>query len=704
MSGLRFLLLEDSLLDAELIHAQLTAGGIICSLEQVKTRVEFHKALEQDSFDLILSDYSLPGFDGISALEIAQCLCPEIPFIFVTATMDQEVAIETLKNGATDYVLKQRLERLVPSTQRALREAQERRARKQAEAELHRREQEFRALVENSPDIIARIDTDLRCIYVNPAIEQATGTPPSKLMGRTMAELGVPLEIYTLWEERLRRVFVTGVTSFFEFDFQLHDTIRYYQSQIVPEFALDDSVETLLSITRDITVSKHTEQALRASEAQLRQQKEELEKVNQVKDEFLAVLSHELRSPLNAILGWSKILRTRKLDTTTFERALETIERNARLQTQLIEDLLDVSRIIRGKLTLRSQPTNLISAIEAAIDTMRLAAQAKSINLQFTILDAEMESIQGTTPNPFLVSKLEKTGVIASETTKSASQNSKFCVLGDANRLQQIIWNLVSNAIKFTPEGGKVELQLSIEMGHGANSKAIPHAQITVKDTGIGINPTFLPYVFDSFRQADGSTTRKQGGLGLGLAIVRHLVELHGGTVSASSQGEGHGATFTVQLPLLEQNGKVGRMTQEFPYSPIPTSHVPTPHIPLQGLRVLIVDDDDDSRDFLVVVLEQSGAIATAVSSASRALEILVSFKPHVLLSDIGMPELDGYNLIRQIRKLPPTLGGQIPAIALTAYAGEKDRQQALDAGFQKHLSKPVLPDRLVSVIVELMN
>ena len=709
MSGLRFLLLEDSLLDAELLHALLIQSDIGCEIEHVKTRIEFQTAVEQGGFDLILSDYSLPGFDGIAALEIAQHQCPDVPFIFVTATMGEEVAIETLKSGATDYVLKQRLDRLIPSIQRALQSAQERRARLQAEAELHRREQEFRALVENSPDIIARIDKNLRCSYVNPAIERATGIAHPVLIGKTAAELGFSEEIYAPWEARLRQVFATGDACFFEFNFRSPDGVRYYQSQMVPELTLEDCVESILNITRDITESKQAEQALR-------QQKEELEQANQVKDEFLAVLSHELRSPLNAILGWSKILRTRKLDTKTEDRALETIERNAKLQTQLIEDLLDVSRIIRGKLTLHPQPTSLIPVIEAAIDTMRLAAQAKSIDLQFKVLDLDVEA---GLPRPH-----------ESEKAKPTIHNPKFRVLGDPSRLQQIIWNLLSNAIKFTPNNGQVEVLLSMVgsrewgVGNGEESyhsplpykhsggTSLPHspayAQITVKDTGIGISPDFLPYVFDSFRQADGSTTRKQGGLGLGLAIVRHLVELHGGTVTVSSSGVGQGATFTVRLPLVEGSREWGRdvpterlygSRDEFAHSPLPTHHSP-----LQGVRVLVVDDEADSRDFLVFALLEYGAIATGVSSAALALEVLVSFKPDVLLSDIGMPEQDGYTFIRQVRVLPPALGGQIPAIALTAYAGDKDRQSAIAAGFQRHLSKPVVPDELIHVIAELVS
>lgn len=724
MSGLKFLLLEDNLLDAELINALLTENGIACELLHVKTQAEFQTALEQDGFDLILSDYALPGFDGITALGIAQRHRPDIPFIFVTATMGEEVAIETLKSGATDYVLKQRLPRLVPSVRRALREAQYQRTCKMAEAELYRREQEFRALAENSPDAITRIDGELRYWYVNPTIELVTGIPLEKWIGKTVAQIGYPEEFSTTWEVKLRQVFATGFECSMEFDVPSYKGRIYYQARIVPEYAPNGSVQSLLSIARDVTEYKLAEQALRDNEAQLRKQKEELERANKIKDEFLAVLSHELRSPLNAILGWSKILRTRNLDPKSFNRALETIERNAKLQTQLIEDLLDVSRIIRGKLTLRPYPTSLIPAIEAAIDTMRLAAQAKSIDLQFLILDSGLEtedkSIQnsefGISPSETLLQRNSESLQAQSssvESTASLSQipKQKFHVLGDPSRLQQVVWNLVSNAIKFTPEGGRVEVLLERVGGEekhdGVTSSSSPlpihhsssHAKITVRDTGMGIKSDFIPYVFDSFRQGDGSTTRKYGGLGLGLAIVRHLVELHGGTVRAESSGEGKGATFAVELPILED-----RKTRKFILSSSEASSASSTSSPLEGVRVLVVDDDTDSRDFLTFALQDFGAIATAVSSASLALEVLTTFKPDVLISDIGMPEEDGYSLIRRVRELPSQEGGEIPAIALTAYAGDRDRQLAISAGFQKHLSKPVMPDQIADVVAELVR
>jgi PAS domain S-box-containing protein len=702
MSQLMFLLLEDSLLDSELIRATLTEGGITCTLMHVTTAAEFADALTQKKFDLILSDYSLPGFDGIAAMEMAQQYSPSTPFIFVTATMGEEVAIDTLKLGATDYVLKQRLGRIVPSILRALREAEEHKARKKAENDLHDREQEFQALVENSTDVIARIDHQLRYVYVNPAIKRATGIPVSVLSGKNAAELGFPPQIYSEWEERLRQVFSSGIGCFFEFDFMSPKGMRYYQARVEPEFSLTGEVRSLLTIARDVTDYKNVEQALRNNEAELREQKEELEKLNNIKDEFLAVLSHELRSPLNAILGWSKILRSRKLDSATFERALETIERNAKLQTQLIEDLLDVSRIIRGKLTLHPQPTNLVPVIEAAIDTMRLAAQAKSITLQFEILDNDRLDTSNYGENTNLNSYLPaKTSI---DLNNFNSTNLKYKVLGDSSRLQQIIWNLVSNAIKFTPTGGQVEVLLQLAK---QEQESRHFAQITVKDTGMGIKSDFIPYVFESFRQADGSTTRRFGGLGLGLAIVRHLVELHGGSVDVSSGGEGQGSTFTLQIPLIPTpEPKVFSPIEEDlnSVSSIEVTELSSQNKPLLGVSILIVDDDEDSRTFLTFALADSGAKIYSVATAALAFDAMESFHPNLIVSDIGMPQEDGYSLIKRIRQLPKYLGGDTPAIALTAYAGDSDRQKATLAGFQTHLAKPIMPDDLVDAVIQLIG
>lgn len=394
------------------------------------------------------------------------------------------------------------------------------------------------------------------------------------------------------------------------------------------------------------------------------------EAANRVKDEFLAVLSHELRTPLNPILGWTKILLSGKLDAAKTAHALETIERNAKLQTQLIEDLLDVSRVLQGKLSLNMTPVDLRSTIEAALETVRLAAEAKSIQLQ----------------------------------TSFAPELGQ--VLGDAARLQQIVWNLLTNAVKFTPSGGTVAVRLEVvelsrspvENSTQPSSRSQSrqrYAQIQVTDTGRGIDPNFLPHVFEYFRQADSSITRQFGGLGLGLAIVRHLVELHGGTLGVESPGEDQGATFTVRLPLIQDAGKSIKTGADLDSLSL------LPH-PLEDICVLVVDDEPDARELAVFILEQAGANVTVASSAIEALAVFFHSKPDVIVSDIGMPEMDGYMLLQKIRELRPAQ--QSPAIALTAYAGELNHQQALAAGFQQHLAKPLEPEELVKTIASLLT
>ena len=407
--------------------------------------------------------------------------------------------------------------------------------------------------------------------------------------------------------------------------------------------------------TAQLEASNRTKDELLMREQTIRA---EAEAANRAKDEFLSILSHELRTPLNAILGWSAMLRQRTLSQDKVLRALETIERNAKSQAQLIEDILDISRIITGKLRLQVRPVNLVPVIESAIESVRLAAEAKSIRLQSRI-DSEAGPL-----------------------------------LGDAARLQQVVWNLLSNALKFTPKDGRVEIRLE---------RVNSHVEITVSDTGPGISSDFLPFVFDRFRQHDSTTTRSYGGLGLGLAIVRQLVELHGGTVTVVSPGIGQGTTFTVQLPVMiihppasdperlhsivEANGRVEAS--------------PT----LEGLKILVVDDEADARELLSTILQKYGADVIAVASVKEALTIIETAthrSPDVLVSDIGMPDEDGYSLIRKLRQLEAQRGGKLPAIALTAYAGSDDRRQALLAGFQMHVTKPVDAAELVAVVASL--
>ncbi|MCC3404667.1 MAG: PAS domain-containing protein [Microcoleus sp. PH2017_10_PVI_O_A] len=396
---------------------------------------------------------------------------------------------------------------------------------------------------------------------------------------------------------------------------------------------------------------------------------EESQQANRMKDEFLATLSHELRSPLNAILGWAQLLRNRSFSPAVTARALSTIERNAKLQTQLIEDLLDISRIIRGKLTLNPCPVNLISMVEGAVNTVGLAADAKSIDVQFAIVDLGLETAEFCEPG-------EVSG------NPESVLNPRFLVSGDPGRLQQVIWNLLTNAIKFTPRGGRVSIRLQ---------RLEEEVELAVSDTGIGIAANFLPYVFESFRQADATITRNYSGLGLGLAIVRQLVELHGGRVWASSAGLDLGSTFTFRLPSIQVNSIACEEAQ-----------VLAGGGNLQGVKVLVVDDEVDSREFMMFVLTDSGAAVRAASCAAEAFEAAAEFVPDVLVSDIGMPEEDGYSLLLRLRSLATQSGRNFRAIALTAYARDEDRDRAMIASFDRHLAKPVQPDVLVEAVVSL--
>ena len=382
----------------------------------------------------------------------------------------------------------------------------------------------------------------------------------------------------------------------------------------------------------------------------------EAERANRLKDEFLATISHELRNPLNAIMGWAHMMRLGKLTPANAERAVETIYRNAKSQAQLVADLLDVSRIISGKLRLDVRMIDLLSIVNAAIDSIRPAADAKSIRLQ-TMLDPEAGPISG-----------------------------------DADRLQQIVWNLLTNAVKFTPKGGKIQVKVQ---------RIDSQAEIVVSDSGVGISKEFLPYVFDRFRQADASTTRIHGGLGLGLSIVHQLVDLHGGSVTVHSDGEGKGATFTITLPFV---GVISAQTETEATQPVPAEEAtPLDGLPsLAGLKVLVVDDEADTRELIREVLKGCGSEVITSRSVAEALEAIEKYKPDILISDLGMPDEDGYSLILKIRALPAEQGGQIPAAALTAYARAEDRMRVLRSGFQFHLPKPVDSAELVTVVASL--
>ncbi|OLD94612.1 MAG: hypothetical protein AUG80_18310 [Candidatus Rokubacteria bacterium 13_1_20CM_4_68_9] len=509
------------------------------------------------------------------------------------------------------------------------------------------------AIIESSDDAI--ISKDLNGIITswNPAAERMFGYTAAEAVGKSI-RLIIPAErqheedkVLT-WLRRGERI-------------DHFDTVRRRKDGTSIEISLtvspiidgDGRVVGASKIARDITDRKRSEavrERLLAAEQALRA---EAERSSRMKDEFLAILSHELRTPLTSMLGWTRVLRARKLDEIATASALEVLERNTRLMAQLIDDLLDMSRIISGKLKIEQEPVDLVTVIEAALESVRPAADAKSLQIA-TVLDP------ATGP-----------------------------VWGDALRLQQVLWNLLSNAVKFTPPKGKIEVSLCLENDH---------ARITVTDTGSGIPLEILPRIFDRFRQAEEpSTGRRHGGLGLGLAIAREVVERHGGTIVAESQGPGWGSTFTVTLPMMAEG------LLRTPALSVDRYAASEELVRLDGVRVLVVDDETDTRELLVTVLRDSGADATGATSVCQALEALLALNLNVLISDIGMPDEDGYELIRKVRALGPG-AGQIPAIALTAYARQADRDRALSAGYDLYLAKPVEPNDLARAVANLVK
>lgn len=525
---------------------------------------------------------------------------------------------------------------------------------KQIEKSLRDSEAKFRRLFESNLLGVAFWHVDGYITDANDAYLQIVGYTREEFnsLGRISWRELTPPEYQDVDDRAIAEVSATGVSPIYEKEYIQRNNQRV--SVVLGLALFNDSQDNGVALVLDISERKQAEKErdLLLQREQLARQEAEI--ANRVKDQFLAVLSHELRTPLNPILGWSRLLRVRQLDQKTVDVALETIERNAKLQTQLIADLLDVSRILQGKLSLNICPVNLVMVVEAAIETVQLAAAARSIEIQTII-------------NPGLPQ-----------------------VMGDSSRLQQVVWNLLSNAVKFTPIGGRVEVRLE---------EVDSQAQIQVSDTGQGISPEFVAYVFDYFRQGDSSTTRKFGGLGLGLAIVRQVVELHGGTVQASSPGEGLGATFTVRLPFLLRSEPI-----MYPDNNTELLMLTTDASLMAGTQVLVVDDEPDIRDLITFILQEYRVAVTTVSSAQEALAALSQSIPDILISDIGMPETDGYTLMRELRRRSPEQGGNLPAIALTAYAGEINQQQALAAGFQLHIPKPVDPDELIQAIANLIH
>jgi PAS domain S-box-containing protein len=525
-------------------------------------------------------------------------------------------------------------------------------AQKRLEIERER----LATIVEESTDFIGVCDLEGNVFFVNEAGQRLVGLEKDGVLTSNLRDYFFPEDRAfvegTIVPEILAKGHWEGEVHFRSF--KTGAAIPMYYNAFGIREPGTSRYRALATISRDITPQKRQE-AERAALLQREQAaRTDAEQANRLKDEFLATVSHELRTPLNAMLGWVRMLRAGQVAAEKQPSVLETIERNARVQSQVIDDLLDVGRIVSGKLQVQMAPVLISTVVQAAIDTVRPAADAKGVSLE---------------------------GRCEVDAT----------VLGDAGRLQQVVWNLLSNAVKFTPPGGRVEVLVT---------RLDSNVDITVTDTGAGIAPEFLPYVFEPFRQADGSTTRAHGGLGLGLSIVKHLVDIHGGTLAVSSEGVGRGASFTVRLPVV-----ASRQAGERPSAPDSRPAAELVYPPeIKGLRLLVVDDEEATRELLRAVLERAGAQVETARSASEAVVSFQQNRPDILLTDIAMPGEDGYSLIRRIRALPADQGGRVPAVALTGHARMIDRTRALMAGFRAHVPKPIEPAELMAVLVALVR
>lgn len=664
---LRILLIDDSPADRRLAIRILQQEFTKLQIQEVIQPQDLEQALAQGQFDLVITDYQLRWNNGLAVLRTIKARYPHLPVIMFTNSGSQEIAVEGMKSGLDDYVVKSphHFVRLPVAVRSALERLESRR-------KIAGLESRFQSLLNQLNVGVYRLTSEGVLLEANAAflrllgLEAATEFPKNETLERYFEP-----EAYTLLLDQLRQ---NGEVRDREILLQRADRTRIWV-KVSKVFTRFDDITLIDGLIEDIHDRKRAEQQLLNTLSDNTRLYQEAQEASRMKDEFLAIVSHELRTPLNAMLGWASMLKDRQLDAATTAKALTTIERNARLQNKLINDILDISRIVQNRLQLDLHLVHLQPIIYAVIEDIQPTAQAKSIQL-------------------------------TSQLDTAVNQ-----VMGDAERLQQIVWNLLSNAIKFTPSGGQVTVRLeqivlepsktetvALRPQTSQTGPAVSHtppsmyAQIVISDTGQGIHPDFLPYVFDRFRQADSSKTRSHGGLGLGLAIVRHLVEMHNGRVFATSQGVGQGASFTVQLPInLPQSSRSPR--RDLSYDNAPS---------LRGLRVLIVDDDVDTRQLLTFVLEAQEAEVFTAGSAAEARHVLSKVTPDLLLCDIGMPDENGYALIRSIRVTQSA--DQLPAIALTAFVREEDVQEAFAAGFQKHLAKPFDPTEVVTVIVNLCD
>ncbi|HEY9651528.1 MAG TPA: response regulator [Coleofasciculaceae cyanobacterium] len=678
------------------------------TLVKANSGEEALRCLLQQDFAVILLDVQMPGMDGFETAKLIRNRerSRYTPIIFLTAFNTSDTMVfKGYSLGAVDYLFKPLEPEILVSkvtvfvdlfrkTEEIKRQAAQLVA---MNAELKKSEERFRSLSACSPVGIFLTDTEGYCTYTNPRCQSIFGFALEEKSLETWLESVHPDDrqrLLTDWSSWVHEIQEYSN----EFRCQTQDgNMRWVHLRSSPMLSDTGKLLGHVATVEDITDRKQAEEA-RTQFIREQAARQQAEATNRMKDEFLATLSHELRTPLNSVLGWVQLLRTRSFDQATTLRALETIERNAKSQAQLVEDILDVSRLIRGKLQLNRRSINLVTILEMAIESVRPTAEAKEIQLHVHLNPSVELNDSLSDSGEEMESAVEETGEAGSQVIPRSKRPGKLLLIeGDPNRLQQVVWNLLSNAIKFTPKGGTVNVQLECDR---------IHAQIRIQDTGIGISPEFLPHVFDRFRQEDGTTTRSYGGLGLGLSIVHHLVQLHNGSITAESEGEGKGATFTVTLPRPE-------CSQSQPNLANPTEFNANSDRPslnpsgltlnlLSGLQVLVVDEQQEVQEFITTVIEESGAQVTVVESPLEAIQIIEQLKPDVLISDINLSLEDGNRLIRKIRDRESQHGGFLPAIALTPYTQDEELQRMLDSGFQLHLSKPVDTTKLVMAIAKL--
>jgi PAS domain S-box-containing protein len=658
------LVVDDEISITATLSELLRREGLI--VHTANTSAQAMELISLNEYDLAIVDLHMRGIDGMAVLDQVRHRWPHTPGIILTGYASLDSAIAAVRQGVNDYLIKPCD---ISDLKLAIRRGLEHRSLLVAQAEIQgglertseRLASHLAAIVESSDDAIISKTLGGIILSWNKAAERIFGYTADEVIGKSITLL-IPPEMEDEGPGILARVRAGERISHYE-TVRLTKDGRHIDISLTvsPIRGKDGEIVAVSKIARDISDRKRAEQEREALLAREQAARREAEEANRFKDEFLATMSHELRTPLTSIAGWATLLERGGLDSQTSARGITSVVRNAKAQGQLIDDLLDVSRIISGRLRLDVQSVDLPSVLQAAADAVRPAADAKAIRLQ-AVLDP-------------------KAGPIA----------------GDPARIQQIAWNLLSNAVKFTPKGGGVQLRLE---------RINSHVEITVSDTGIGIVQDAIPHIFERFWQSERGTTRSRGGLGLGLAIVRHLAELHGGSAHVYSPGADQGSTFTIKLPIL-----IVRDDDRFPLEAGGRCHPTTDSGPslqyqpiLADVHVLVVEDENDSRDLVATVLASHKARVTTVSSAREALERLDDLKPDVMVSDIEMPEHDGYWLIQQIRLADGARGKRIPAIALSAHARTGDRVRALSAGFQMHLAKPFDPIELVSAILRLSD